>query len=106
MVAEQDAPVGAAWYRTFAETSHGHGFVTADVPELAIAVITSRRNEGIGRRLLADLIAASVVQGYPAISLSVAADNPARGLYESSGFVRVEKHGSSWTMIRHAAQSS
>jgi ribosomal protein S18 acetylase RimI-like enzyme len=106
LVAEQDGPVGAAWYRTFTETSHGHGFVTEDVPELAIAVIASRRHEGIGRRLLADLIEASVAQGYPAISLSVAADNPARGLYESSGFVPVEKHRSSWTMIRHAAQSN
>jgi ribosomal protein S18 acetylase RimI-like enzyme len=106
LVAEQDGPVGAAWYRTFTETSHGHGFVTEDAPELAIAVIASRRHEGIGRRLLADLIEASVAQGYSAISLSVAADNPARGLYESSGFVPVDKHGSSWTMIRHGAQST
>ena len=63
-------------------------------------------DEGIGRRLLVDLIEASVAQGYPAMSLSVAGDNPARGLYESNGFVPVEKHGSSWTMIRHAAQAN
>ena len=105
LVAEQDELVGAAWYRTFRGPSHGHGFVAEDVPELAIAVIASRRREGIGRRLLAGLIEAGVAQGYSAISLSVAADNPARGLYESSGFVPVERHGSSWTMIRHAAQS-
>ena len=104
LVAEQDGPVGAAWYRTFTAASHGHGFVAEDVPELAIAVIASRRNEGIGRRLLADLIEVSVAHGYPAISLSVAANNPARGLYESNGFVAVEIRGSSWTMIRYAAQ--
>jgi ribosomal protein S18 acetylase RimI-like enzyme len=102
LVAEQGGPVGAAWFRTFTEASHGYGFVAGDVPELSIAVIASRRREGIGRRLLVDLIEASVAQGFPAISLSVAADNPARGLYESSGFVAVEKHASSWTMIRHA----
>jgi ribosomal protein S18 acetylase RimI-like enzyme len=96
--------VGAAWYRTFTEASHGHGFVAEEVPELAIAVIASRRHEGIGRRLLIDLIEASIAQGYAAVSLSVAEHNPARGLYESSGFVPVEKHGSTWTMIRHAAQ--
>jgi ribosomal protein S18 acetylase RimI-like enzyme len=79
------------------------GFVAADVPELAIAVIAARRNEGVGRRLLVALIEAGVGQGYPAISLSVAEHNPARRLYESTGFVPVEKHGSSWTMIRHAA---
>jgi len=104
LVAEQEGPVGAAWYRTFTEASHGHGFVAENVPELAIAVIASRRHEGIGRRLLVDLIEASIAQGYPAISLSVAEHNPARGLYEASGFVPVEKHGSTWTMIRYAAR--
>jgi ribosomal protein S18 acetylase RimI-like enzyme len=97
--------VGAAWYRTYTEASHGYGFVAEDVPELSIAVIASRRQEGIGRRLLVDLIEAGVAQGYPAMSLSVAADNPARGLYESNGFVLVEQRGSSCTMIRHAAQA-
>jgi ribosomal protein S18 acetylase RimI-like enzyme len=106
LVAEQDEPVGAAWYRTFTEASHGYGFVAEDVPELAIAVIGSRRHEGIGRRLLVDLIDASVGQGYSALSLSVRKANPARGLYKSVGFVPVEKHGSSWTMVRHAARSN
>jgi ribosomal protein S18 acetylase RimI-like enzyme len=106
LVAEQQGPVGAAWYRMFTEASHGYGFVAEDVPELAIAVIASRRHEGIGRRLLVHLIEASIAQGYPAMSLSVREANPARGLYESSGFVPVEKHGSSWTMIRHVAQSN
>ncbi len=72
LVAEQDGPVGAAWYRTYTEANHGYGFVAEDVPELSIAVIVSCRHEGIGRRLLVDLIDASVAQGYSAISLSVA----------------------------------
>jgi GNAT superfamily N-acetyltransferase len=105
LVAEQDGPVGAAWYRTFTEANHGYGFVTEDVPELSIAVIASRRQEGIGRRLLVDLIDASLAQGYSAMSLSVIEENPARGLYESAGFVLIEKHGRSWTMIRYAGQS-
>ncbi|MGH9047991.1 MAG: GNAT family N-acetyltransferase, partial [Acidimicrobiales bacterium] len=101
LIAEQDGPVGAAWYRSFTEVTHGIGFVAEDVPELAIAVIASRRHEGIGRRLLVDLIEAGVAQGYPSLSLSVAEANPARGLYRSVGFDHVERHGSSWTMIRH-----
>jgi GNAT superfamily N-acetyltransferase len=105
LVAEHDEPVGAAWYRTYTESNHGYGFVAEDVPELSIAVIASRRHEGIGRRLLIDLIDASVAQGYRALSLSVAGNNPARVLYESAGFVPVEKHGQSWTMVRHAARS-
>ena len=105
LVAEQDGPVGAAWYRTFTEASHGYGFVAEDGPELSIAVIAPRRHEGIGRRLLVDLIDASLAQGYSAISLSVIEDNPARRLYESAGFVLIEKHGTSWTMVRHAGHS-
>ena len=75
----------------------GYGFVAEDVPELAIAVIASRRHEGIGRRLLVDLIEASVAQGYAALSLSVNDGNPARGLYESVGFQPVETRA-----VRHA----
>lgn len=106
LVAEQDGRVGAAWYRTYTEANHGYGFVAEDVPELSIAVIASRRREGIGRRLLIELIEASVAQGCRALSLSVAENNPARRLYESAGFVLVEKHGHSCTMVRHAAASN
>ena len=101
LIAEQDGPVGAAWYRAFTEESHGYGFVAEDVPELSIAVIASRRHEGIGRRLLVALIEASVAQGYAALSLKVNDGNPARGLYESVGFQPVENAGSPGTMIRH-----
>jgi ribosomal protein S18 acetylase RimI-like enzyme len=102
LVAEQDGPLGAAWYRTYTETDHGYGFIAEHVPELSIAVVASRRHEGIGRRLLVGLIQASVNQGYAALSLSVREANPARRLYESVGFVPVEKHGTSWIMIRQA----
>jgi ribosomal protein S18 acetylase RimI-like enzyme len=105
VIAEADGPLGAAWYRTYTKASHGHGFIAEDVPELSIAVIASRRHEGIGRRLLVDLIDASVAQGYAALSLSVSDGNPARRLYESVGFVYVEQRGS-WTMIRHAAHAT
>src|SRR5687768_448761 len=102
LVAEQAGPVGAAWYRTYTEASHGHGFIAEDVPELSMAVLASHRGAGIGRRLLRELVEASVAQGHPAISLSVAEENPARALYESLGFEPVSKRGWTWTMIRRA----
>jgi GNAT superfamily N-acetyltransferase len=105
LVAEQDGPLGAAWFRTYTPASHGHGFVAEDVPELAIAIVESRRHEGIGRRLLVDLIAAGTAQGHRALSLSVGGENPARRLYESVGFVPVGQHGLTVTMVRHAAPS-
>ncbi|MEQ1787297.1 MAG: GNAT family N-acetyltransferase [Acidimicrobiales bacterium] len=104
LVAEHRGPVGAAWFRTYTEASHGHGFIADDIPELSIAVTASRRQEGIGRTLLEDLVEASVAQGYRAVSLSVAENNPARGLYESIGFEHVTKRGSTWTMIRPATR--
>ncbi len=102
IVAEDDEPLGAAWFRTYTEASHGYGFVGVDVPELSIAVVASRRREGIGRRLLLGLIDAGEAAGYPTLSLSVSEENPARGLYESVGFVPVERGGTSWTMVRPA----
>jgi ribosomal protein S18 acetylase RimI-like enzyme len=105
LVAEQEVPLGAAWYRTYTEMSHGHGFVGEGIPELSIAVISSRRHQGIGRRLLIGLIEASEIQGYAALSLSVNHGNPARGLYESVGFQPGGKpRESGLTMIREAAQ--
>jgi GNAT superfamily N-acetyltransferase len=62
VIAVHDGPVGAAWFRTYTETNHGHGFVAEDVPELSIAVIAPRRGEGIGRRLLLELVAAGAAQ--------------------------------------------
>jgi GNAT superfamily N-acetyltransferase len=106
LVAEARVPLGAAWYRTYTEARHGHGFVSEDVPELSIAVVASRRGEGIGRRLLVDLVAASVEQGHPALSLSVNAGNPARLLYASLGFVPVEQRPTSWTMVRRASPAA
>jgi GNAT superfamily N-acetyltransferase len=84
--------------------SHGYGFVAEDIPELSIAVVASRRHQGIGRRLLLGLIEASAAQGHRALSLSVNEHNPARGLYESVGFRPVEHHGAAWTMVRHAGR--
>ena len=110
LVAEQEGPVGAAWRSVTGEDVDMESLGGPDTHHKKSGVChivaddEARRHEGIGRRLLVDLIEASVAQGHPAVSLSVAEHNPARGLYESSGFVPVEKHGSTWTMIRHAAQ--
>jgi GNAT superfamily N-acetyltransferase len=92
--------------RAYTEASRGHGFISEKVPELTIAVVASHRNQGIGRRLLHELLEASVAQGYPAISLSVAENNPARELYRSMGFEHVTKHGWTWTMVRRVDPNS
>src|SRR5207248_2962833 len=78
--------VGVAYCRLFTDAEHGHGYVDAATPELAIAVRDGRRGEGIGARLLQELADLARLEGVSQLSLSVERENPARRLYERSGY--------------------
>jgi ribosomal protein S18 acetylase RimI-like enzyme len=91
-------PVGAAWYRLFKESRRGYGFVDEATPELSIAVVPSRRGHGIGGDLMTALLDQARREGYEAISLSVAKDSPAVGLYERYGFAKVDERDGALTM--------
>lgn len=89
VVAEKDeCAVGAAWVRLWAEDDRGYGYVADGVPELAIALLPNYRSQGIGTQLLTQLLTLTEPH-FPAISLSIRADNPALRLYERIGFVPV-----------------
>jgi GNAT superfamily N-acetyltransferase len=125
---ENGFPVGAAWYRVFtgdepgygfvdeetpelaiavvpSKRGHGigdepgYGFVDEETPELAIAVVPSKRGHGIGDELLQELIAKAKAAGYGRLSLSVEPGNPARKLYERHGFEIVDEGAEAWTMV-------
>jgi ribosomal protein S18 acetylase RimI-like enzyme len=84
--------IAAAWLRLLTGESKGFGYVDDDTPELAIAVAPAYRGRGVGERLLAELLDAA--RGtFAAVSLSVRADNPARRLYERTGFRTVSGRG-------------
>jgi ribosomal protein S18 acetylase RimI-like enzyme len=83
---DEGFPVGAAWFRLFREDAPGYGFVDEQTPELAIAVVPSRRGRGFGEELLSALMARARDEGHGALSLSVEKDNPAIRLYERFGF--------------------
>jgi ribosomal protein S18 acetylase RimI-like enzyme len=83
--------VGAAWVRLLTGDAAGYGYVDDDTPELAIAVVPAHRGRGVGGGLLAELL--DVTRGrFRAVSLSVRADNPARRLYERTGFRTVHEN--------------
>ena len=96
---ENGFPVGAAWYRIFSDDEPGYGFVDEETPELAIAVVPSKRGHGIGDELLRELIAKAQAAGYGRLSLSVEPGNPARKLYERHGFDVVDEGADAWTMV-------
>src|SRR3981081_346290 len=54
---EGRGPYGAAWYRIFSTEEPGFGFVDEATPELTIAVVPSRRGQGVGAELLEGLLA-------------------------------------------------
>jgi ribosomal protein S18 acetylase RimI-like enzyme len=95
---DQFQPVGAAWYRLFAEDAPGYGYVDPDTPELTIAVVPSRRGKGLGVQLLESLLEQARSEGYEQISLSVEPDNPALRLYEQHGFAQVGERGGALVM--------
>lgn len=96
-----DTPQGAAWYRLFAATDPGYGFVAADIPELSLATLPEARNQGIGTALLTRLIQQAKADGCRAISLSVAPRNRAVRLYERLGFHHISTdEGGSHTMLK------
>ena len=103
---DEFVPVGAAWYRLFTEADAGFGFIDERTPELAIAVVPSRRGRGFGHELLAALLEQAREDGFAAISLSVARDNPAVGLYENYGFERFREDDGAFVMRAPLAKAS
>lgn len=103
VIAEDNGlPVGAAWLRLMAKDESGYGYLEDDIPELTIALLPEYRGVGIGTQLLTHLLA-EAAKIYRAVSLSVAAENPARHLYERHGFATTKDSDGSLTMVFHFA---
>jgi GNAT superfamily N-acetyltransferase len=99
VIAEDEHPVGAAWFRFLPASDPGYGFVDAETPEVGMGVARSRRGQGIGSRLLISLVAQARNDGLASLSLSVERDNFSRKLYERVGFRTVGEVGGSLTML-------
>jgi GNAT superfamily N-acetyltransferase len=91
--------VGVAYCRLFTEADHGHGYVDEETPEVAVAVREENRGEGLGARLLSALADTAHAVGFERLSLSVAAENPARRLYERLGYREISSDGDGIRML-------
>lgn len=101
---ENGSLTGAVWARLFPAEAKGYGFISEEIPELAIAVAPEFRGRGAGTRLLEELIKTARRLKFPALSLSVDRRNPAFRLYERLGFTDAgisKESDSSVTMILH-----
>ena len=78
---------GLAWLAFLPRTSPGHGFVADGVPELVLHVRDGAPAEGLAAQLLDLLVAEARRRAIPAVSLNAPLTDPARPLYERSGFV-------------------
>ncbi len=82
-------PIGAVWLRLWSGSDQGFGYIDADVPELAMAVLPEYRGKGVGSKLLKAILE-KAQDLFPAICLNVREDNPVVRLYQRTGFVRIE----------------
>ena len=78
----------------------GYGWVAADIPELAIAVLPAYQGQGIGGALLDVLLTLARLSGVRAVSLAVEDGNGAAHLYRSRGFAPVGRSGDSDLLVR------
>ena len=85
-------PVGAVWSRLPEGVGKGFAYVDEETPELAVAVSPEHRGKGVGTALMKRLLR-EASNFFPAVSLSVSPENPARRLYERLGFETLEVRG-------------
>ena len=76
-----EVPAGAVWIRYWKVEDGIRGYISDEIPILAIAVKEPFRHQGIGAVLLDGMINAARDRGMDRISLCVSKDNVAQKLY-------------------------
>lgn len=99
LVAELDGTiVGGVWTRVFSEPLQGYGWLGNAVPELAVSLFEEYRGQGIGTRLVQEMVQLLRQRGYSRVSLSVSKQNRAVRLYRAVGFEIVREDPNDYLM--------
>ena len=98
LVADYDGKiVGAVWSRMMDD----YGHIDNQTPSLAISLLKEYRGQGIGTRLLREMLDLLRQEGYSQASLSVQKENYALRMYQRAGFEVVADRGEEVLMAVH-----
>ena len=96
IVAEDDGKViGAVWTRIM----NDYGHVDDDTPSFAISLYREYRGQGIGTRMMKEMIALLREKGYKRASLAVQKTNYAVRMYENTGFRTIDENDEEYIMV-------
>ena len=97
IVAEDDGRVvGAVWTRI----KNDYGHVDDETPSFAISLYKEYRGQGIGTRMMNEMLALLKEKGYKKASLAVQKANYAVRMYEKVGFKTVDENEEEYIMVR------
>lgn len=95
-VAEIDSKVvGAVWTRIM----NDYGHLDNDTPSFAISLYKDYRGQGIGTRLMKEMLSLLKIQGFKKASLAVQKANYAVRMYEKVGFHTVDENDEEYIMV-------
>lgn len=87
--------IGAVWTRIM----NDYGHVDDETPSFAISLYKEYRGQGIGTRLMKEMLALLRSQGYGKASLAVQKVNYAVRMYEKVGFRTVDENNEEYIMV-------
>ena len=96
IVAEDNGKIiGVVWTRIM----NDYGHVDDETPSFAISLYKEYRGQGVGTRLMKEMLALLREQGYKKASLAVQKANYAVRMYKKVGFVVVDENDEEFIMV-------
>ena len=91
--------VGGVWVRIISGEVKGFGYVDDETPEFAISLFPEYRNQGIGTKLMFEMIDYLKNKGYKQCSLAVQKANYAVKMYKNVGFEIINELEQEYLMV-------
>ena len=96
IVADDDGKViGAVWTRIM----NDYGHIDEETPSFAISLYKEYRGQGIGTKLMKEMLSILKEKGYKRASLAVQKANYAVKMYENVGFKTVDENDEEYIMV-------